>query len=259
MDAGGDHRLAAGDVELHHRFDRRSEFLAADQVVLHRGAHDPRADAFRQVEHVARMRAPVAHDAIRVDRTEHAQAVLRLVVVDRMASGHERAGGMRGVGSPAQDLARHLRPELAVECEQVQGHMGLRAHREHVGKRVGPRNPPELVRVVHHGREEVDGEHRRGRVIQFPHRRVVARLEPEQELVLVGQVDRGRKAVQRFFEVSRTPLRRSTALAGQFGQRDFLFLAHGRLLFSSESIAAPMRVRAEAATPHLWRNSRSQG
>ena len=106
--------------------------------------------------------------------------------------------------------------------------MRSRAHREHVRKRVCRCNAPELVRIVHNGREEVDREHGRRRLIDFPHRRVVARLEPEQELVLIGQINRRREAVQRILEVARTPLRRSTAFAGELGQRNFFLLAHGQ-------------------------------
>ena len=93
--------------------------------------------------------------------------------------------------------------------------MGAGPHREHVGERVRRRNASELVGVIDDGREEVDREHGRRRLIDFPHRRVVARLEPEEKFVLVGQIDCRREAVQRIFEVTRTPLRRSTALAGE--------------------------------------------
>ena len=114
--------------------------------------------------------------------------------------------------------------------------MGAGPHREHVGERVRRRNASELVGVIDDGREEVDREHGRRRLIDFPHRRVVARLEPEKELFLVGQIDCRREAVQRIFEVARTPFRRSTALAGELRQRNFLLVAHGQSPFESNSV-----------------------
>lgn len=114
--------------------------------------------------------------------------------------------------------------------------MGAGPHREHVGERVRRRNAPELVGVIDDGREEVDREHGCRRIINFPHRRVVARLEPEKELFLVGQIDCRREAVQRIFEVTRTPFRRSTALAGELRQRNFLLVAHGQSPFESNSV-----------------------
>jgi hypothetical protein len=42
--------------------------------------------------------------------------------------------------------------------------------------------------------------------------------------------------VQRIFEVARTPLCRSTALAGELRQRNFLLVAHGQSPFESTSV-----------------------
>ena len=114
--------------------------------------------------------------------------------------------------------------------------MGSGPHREHVGKCVRRRNASELVGVVDDRREEIDREHGCRRIINFPHRRVVARLEPEEKFVLVGQIDCRREAVQRIFEVTRTPLCRSTALAGELRQRNFLLVAHGQSPFESTSV-----------------------
>ena len=114
--------------------------------------------------------------------------------------------------------------------------MGTGPHREHVRKCVRRRNASELVGVVDDRREEIDREHGRRRLIDFPHRRIVARFEPEEELFLVGQVDCGGEAVQRIFEVARTPLCRSTALAGELRQRNFLLVAHGQSPFESNSV-----------------------
>ena len=119
MDARRNHGLAACDVELHHRLDGRSELLLGDKLVFHGRAHDSRADSLGEVEDVSRDRAAVAHDLARIDGAEHAQAVFRFLIIDRVAARHERPRRMRGVGAAAQNLPRDLGAELAVEREQV--------------------------------------------------------------------------------------------------------------------------------------------
>lgn len=125
--------------------------------------------------------------------------------------------------------------------------MGTGPHREHVRKRVCRRNASELVGVVDDRREEIDREHGSRRLVDFPYCRIVARFESEEELVLVGQIDCRREAVQRIFEVARTPLCRSTALAGELRQRNFLLVAHGNLL--SSRIQYSSAIRGERLSP----------
>ena len=137
--------------------------------------------ALCQVQRVARPCAGVAHDAVRVRHAEHGQAVLGFGVVDGVAAAHQGAGLAHGVGTALQDGGGHRSAQLLVECQQVECHQGLRSHRKHVGQGVGRSYASELVRVVHDGREEVDGEDCRRVVAQPVDRRVVARLEPEQQ------------------------------------------------------------------------------
>ena len=126
--------------------------------------------------------------------------------------------------------------------------MGTGPHREHVRKCVRRRNASELVGVVDDRREEIDREHGSRRLVDFPYCRIVARFEPEEELVLVRQADCGGEAVQRILEVTRTPLRRSTALAGELRQRNFLLVAHGNLLSSRIQYSSAIRGQRQRHT-----------
>ena len=119
MDARCDHGLATRDVELHHRLDGRLKLLLGDELVFHGSAHDSRADSLGEVEDVSRDRAAVAHDFARVDGAEHAQAVFRFLIIDRVAACHESPRCARGIGAAAQNLACNLGAERAVESEQV--------------------------------------------------------------------------------------------------------------------------------------------
>ena len=119
MDARCDHGLATCDVELHHRLDGRSKLLLGDELVFHGSAHNPCADSLGEVEDVSRNRAAVAHNLARVDGAEHAQAVFRFHIIDRVAACHERPRRMCGIGAAAQNLPCDFGAELAVEREQV--------------------------------------------------------------------------------------------------------------------------------------------
>ena len=285
--AGFRERGGAGGVQLHHGLHGRAQACVVHEVARARGHHDAGAQRLGQVQRVARQRSGVAHDAVGVHGAEHGQAVLRLRVVDGVAPGHERARLAHGVRAAAQDVAGHARAQRAVERQQVQRHVRGRAHGEHVGERVGRRDAPEHVGVVHDGREEVHGEHGRGVVREPPHGGVVARVEAEQQppgpaVRAVGTVrpacarraaGGGGKRAQYVVEVARTPLGRSAALRRELRQPDALDLVHGASfrmprpaasggpLPSSDSIAArrapPRRARQRSAACHVPRRRAS--
>ena len=181
MRARFEERGAGAVVELHHGRHGRPQAVVVHQPAGMGRNHDSCAQGLCQVQRVARPCAGVAHDAVRVRHAEHGQAVLGFGVVDGVAAAHQGAGLAHGVGAALQDGGGHRSAQLLVECQQVECHQGLRSHRKHVGQGVGRSYASELVRVVHDGREEVDGEDCRRVVAQPVDRRVVARLEPEQQ------------------------------------------------------------------------------
>ena len=219
----GRHRLGARTVELHHGLDDGAHALVVLEPGPERRVHDPRAEDLRVEQRVARLRASVAHDAVRVHGAEHRQAVLRLVVLDGVAAHHERARLAHLVGPAAQHLAHHVGAQTAREREDVERRQRLRPHGEHVGQRVRRGDGAELVGVVRHRREEVERQHRGRVVVQAVDGGVVGRVEAQQQI----GVGRRRDVLQYLFEVSRTPLRRSTALLGEAGEPYALGLAHG--------------------------------
>ena len=85
------------------------------------------------------------------------------------------------------------------------------AHREHVVERVRRRDPPEGARVVDDGREEVDGEDERALVVEAVDRRVVGRVEADEQVAGLGRHDpreerlepRGRSTSRRSHRPSR--------------------------------------------------------
>ena len=114
-----------------------------------------------QVEDIAWLCAEIAHDARRVHRAEDRKAVLRFAVVDRMAA-HDGSSCLSGLfGAAAQDVARYVIRQRAVERKHVQADQWTAAHCENVRERICCGNASEIVRFVHHRGEEVHCEHAR--------------------------------------------------------------------------------------------------
>ena len=201
-----------------------------------RRVHEPRADGLRVEQRVAWQRAAVSDDAVGMHGAEHRQSVLGLVVLDGVAAHHERARLGHLVGPAAQHLAHHVGAEAAGEREDVECGQRLCAHGEHVGQCVRRGDGAELVGIVHHRREEVERQHGSRLVVQPVNGGVVGRVEAQQQ---VG-VGRRRDVLQYFFEVARTPLRRSTALLGEVGEAYALGLAHGRSFPRSTGFHGPL-------------------
>ena len=138
------------------------------------------------------------------------------------------------ISAAAQHVANHIGAEAAGKRQDVQARHGAPAHGEHVGQRIGGGNGAELVRIVHHGREEVQRQHGCVVFIHLVYGGVVGGIEPQQN-VRVRQ--RRRNVFQYFREVARTPLRRSTAFFGQRGQAyAFAVVFLFRLRTSSHSV-----------------------
>ena len=164
----------------------------------------------RVEQHVIRLHARVAYDAVGMHGAEHGQAVFGLVVVDGMAAHDKGAGLAHLVGAAAHDLADDVGAQRDGKRQYVERDQRLCAHGEHVGKRVCRGDAAKLVGVVAHRREKVERQHRGRVVIDAVDGSIVARVEPQQQLGIGGRRD----LLHDFLEVTRTPLGGSTALLG---------------------------------------------
>ena len=209
------HGLGGRAIELHHAVDDRAQVLVGAQLRPQGGVHDARAERFRVVQRIAGQRPAVSHHALRVHQAEHGKAVFGLVVFDGVAAYHERPGLAHLVRAAAQHIAHHFGAHAAGEGQDVERGDGSSAHSEHVGQGVCRGHGSELVRVVHHRREEVERQHGGVVLIHLPNRGIVCGVEAQQQV----RVGHGRRDVAQYLgEVSRTPFRRSTAFVGERGQ-----------------------------------------
>ena len=119
------------------------------QVAHGGGGDDAGAQGLGQVENVAGPGAGLGEDVLGVDEAHDAEAVLGLVVDDRVAAGDEAARLQHLVGAAAQDLDQDVLAQVVGEGGHVQGQEHLAAHGVDVAHGVGGGDGAEGVGVVH--------------------------------------------------------------------------------------------------------------
>ena len=132
-------------------------------------------------EPIARPRAALAQELVRVGGTDDRQPVLGLRVADRVPAG-ERAARLAHLGGGAgEDLGHHVPRQLLGERRDRQREEHPAAHRKDVGQRVGRGDLAEGPRVVDQRREEIERADDREVVADTVDRGVVGRLEPGEQ------------------------------------------------------------------------------
>ena len=205
-------------VELEHRLDRCVERAVGRDAVPLRLKNDPRAEALRQEEHVAGQRARLRPDPLRMNHADDGEAVLRLGVADRMAAREDRARLAHLLVGAREHLAEHLDRKLLGERGDGEGEQGPAAHREHVVQRIRRRDRAERARIVDERREEVDREDDRALVVEAVDRRIVGRIEADEEILGIGRSEPGEERL----EPARRVLRRASARLGERRESDGL-------------------------------------
>ena len=138
-------------------------------------------------------------------RPDDRQPVLRLVVADRVAAGEDRPRLARRLRGAREHLAEHRDGELLGERGDGEREERPPTHREDVVERVRRRDPPERVRIVHHGWEEVDGEDERGLLVEPVDGRVVGGVEADEQIGRLGRDE----PLEQLLEPRRGVLRRA--------------------------------------------------
>ncbi len=165
-------------------------------------------------------------------RSDHGEPVLRLVVANRVPSREQRTRGADRLVSSLEDRAQHARGQLFGKGGHREREERRAPHGEDVVECIRRRDGAEVARVVHHGREEVDGEDERALVVELVDRGVVGRAEPDEQVLGL----RRDEAREQLVEPARGVLGR--AAAGRDELRE-LHLARGHAL--------TVRVRENAA------------
>ncbi len=144
------------------------------------------ADAERLAEHesIARLRARVALEVLRIDEPDDDESVDRFDGIDRVAARDGNAGARAHGFAAVEDAADRL------DRQFVDGHPDERqreerrtAHRVHVGDGVGRGDHAEVVRVIDDRHEEVRRRYDGLPFVQLKDRRVVRGLDADEQFL----------------------------------------------------------------------------
>ena len=161
MDAVLYHHVACSLVERRHEADSKRFSILGQKISLFRRRENADAERLCKKQRVARLRAGVREDFVRVDKARHGQTVFRLVVVDRVAAGDERACLVDLVVAAAQNIMHSLLRHRLRHSHDIEAEFRLTTHGVDVGQRICCGDLAEGVRVIRNGREEIDRLHER--------------------------------------------------------------------------------------------------
>ena len=225
MHAEGEGGVPRRLVERGHAGIHALEHVRRTQVGLGRRGQDARAERLGQQQHVPGLRARVGEHLVRMHKAGHTQAVLGLLVQNAVPARDDRARLIYLVIPAAQDGPHRAVGHAFGHAQQVERGFGLAAHGVNVRKGVGRRDLAEQIGVVRDGREKVHGLHDGQLVRHAVDRRVVARVEPHEQ---VGVAAHG-QPVQQLREHARADLGPAARTAGELCQFDLRL--HIGLLF----------------------------
>ena len=195
--------------------DRLVQVRRVRPVVLGGGSDHAGAERLGQHQHVARLRAAFRQQVIRVDQAGDAQAILRLAVNHRVPPGDHRARLGYLVGPALKDGGQQIARQVVGPSGDIQRQDRAAPHRVDIAQRVRRGDGPELVGVVHNGREEVERLHERLVRAKGIDRRIVADVQADKERRVGMRFQRA----QHVRQVPRTHLAGSARAASQAVKR----------------------------------------
>ena len=180
--AGGLHRLGRVTVQRGHLARDHAECRVVEESSLERRREDAGPERLRQHEQVPLPRAAVRDHALRVHVPRDREAELDLPVANRMAPEEHDPGAAERLGPAPDHLAQDREVGPLGEPHDRERGDRLPAHGVDVAQGVRGRDPPILVGIVHHGRDEVDRLHEREVGRDAIHARVVPGLRADEDV-----------------------------------------------------------------------------
>jgi hypothetical protein len=183
----GPQRVGRIRVERRHPPDCLRERLIVGEPALVAVEDESCPERLRQEERVPGPGTGLRPDRVGPHGADDGEAVLRLVVPQRVPAGEDRAGSADLLVGAVEDRAHDAELELLREASDREREQRRAAHREHVVERVRRRDPPERMRVVDERREEVEREDDRAVVVEAVDGRVVGGIEADEQVLGVGR------------------------------------------------------------------------
>ncbi len=214
--AGFEHTFAGNVIEPEHGVLGGLRVFGAGDAAFDGGGDDAGAQRFGEDERVAGERAGVGEDARGVDRAGDGVAELDVFFVDGVAADQGAAGFVDFFGAAAENLFEDGEVAGSGVGEDGEGGERARAHGVDVAQGVGGGDGAEGVGIVDDGGEEVDGLHEGTLRRELVHARIVGRLKPYEDVIVLPS----RQARQSFVQNLWTKLCRSTGRFGALGEFD---------------------------------------
>jgi hypothetical protein len=183
-------------------------FVGGRDAFLDARADDAGAERLGEHEQVARLRARVPHDALRMHGAGNGEPVLELAVDEGVTADDDGACRADAFARAFADADQHVEWKLAArEAHDAERDERLAAHRIHVGESIGRRDLAEDVGVVDHRRKEIDGGDEREARRQTIDTGIVAGFAADEDIRMTQRRQLGEDGA----EVGRTELARASA------------------------------------------------
>ena len=148
---------------------------------------ETRSERFRQEQDVAGTGAALRPDAVGMNGSDDGEAVLRLLVAQRVPAREDSAGRGDLIGCGGEDRRDRLVREALRKRGDREREQRHAAHREDVVQRIRRGDPAVESRVVDERREEIDGEDERPVRVQPVDRGIVGRSQADEQVLGVGR------------------------------------------------------------------------
>ena len=171
---------------------------------------------------VSGLGAALGQDFIGFCDPDRHQSKFGFVIGDGVTAGNDHtslpAFFSRSADNSLRDFIRQIgRKGSNIECQKR-----IRAHGIDIREAVRGGDGAVIVRIVHHGGEEIGGDHKGLALIQLPDSSIVSRIQPDQKIRIIGGVESFLDWQQNLRQRLRVELGRSACAAGKAGQTDLL-------------------------------------
>ncbi len=161
-------RFGSCAIQFRHRSSRRLYVIRCSSILLQRGREYARSDRFRQQKDIARARADIPPNSLRVDDAGNCVPKLNIVVSNRMAADDAAFCFRHFRKATANDLLENVRCTFVRKANDRKRGNRFSAHGIHVTQRIRRRNLSECKWIIDNRREEIDGlNHRHFRAQQI--------------------------------------------------------------------------------------------
>ena len=212
-----EHRLGGRPVERGHDGGGLLDQGGGGPLPFQCRGDDAHRQRLREHEGEAGRRPRRAHQPLGVHHAGDRHPVLRLLVLDRVATHDGCPGLARLVGAPLQHPGKQVEVQVLGPPEQVEGQDRPSSHGVAVAEGVGRRDGAPDVGVVDDRGEKVDGQQQRQVVADPVDGGVVGRVESQQEVRVLAAVVLA-EAAQDLRQVTGTELAGSAGAVRELGE-----------------------------------------